>query len=75
MTVGELQEKIERLDPKTTVVAYWESDGKSGSEFFEIADVSLSTGTPMRDVRTGRTGFRLQNDGPAKWLFVQVERA
>lgn len=71
MTVGELGEKIKGLDPKTTVVAYVDRDGEI--EFFEIADVNLSKGTPQRNEHTRKAGFRFHPDGPAEWLFIQVE--
>ena len=75
MTVGELRKTIEGLDPKMTIAAYFESDGERDSEFFDIADVSVGTGTPKRDEKTHRAGFQFQNDGPAKWLFIRVETA
>lgn len=75
MTVGELRKTIEGLDPKMTVAAYFESDGNRETEFFDIADVSVGTGTPMRNEHTRKAGFRFESNGPAKWLLIRVEEA
>ena len=75
MTVGELLKAIEGLDPKMTVAAYFEDDGDRETEFFEVADVSVGTGTPLRNEKTRKAGFRFEHDGPAKWLLIRVEAA
>ena len=73
--VGDLLRAIERLDPKMPVAAYFESDSNRETEFFDIADVSVGTGTPMRNERTHKAGFRFENPGPAKWLLIRLEEA
>jgi hypothetical protein len=75
MTVGELRKTIEGLDPKMPVAAYFESDGNRETEFFDLADVSVGTGTPVRSESTHKAGFRFENTGPAKWLLIRVEEA
>ncbi len=72
MTVAELRDKLAGLDGKTNVVIYRETD--SDTQFFEIADVSLSSGVPKRD-DAGRGGFTFEGSGPATCLFITVEPA
>ncbi len=45
------------------------------TEFFDIADVSVGTGTPVRNERTHKAGFCFEHNGPAKWPLIQVEEA
>lgn len=71
MTVEELRKKLERLEPKTEVVVYRETD--DGTEFFGISDVSLHRGTPRRDEQTHKAGFTFANDGPSVWLFISID--
>lgn len=47
MTVDELRKRLDGFDPKTHVAVYRENE--SGADFFEISDVSLSNGDPLRD--------------------------
>ena len=68
MTVKELRDKLTRLNDKSKVVVYWEN-GKP-HQFFEIDDVSLTKGTPIRDDK-GRARFKF-GDGPANWLFIGI---
>lgn len=75
MTVGDLLKTIEGLDPKMPVAAYFESDGNRETEFFDIAEASVGTGTPVRNERTHKAGFRFEHNGPAKWLLIRVEEA
>jgi hypothetical protein len=70
VTVAELKKKIEALDPKTHIVVYRETE--SGTEFFEISDASLSTGTPRR-FESGKVGFTFDPKGPATWLLISIE--
>lgn len=70
MTVAELQKAIQGLDPKTYIAAYRET--KNGTEFFDIAQATVSTGTPKRHP-DGTVGFTFSHDGPAKWLLITIE--
>jgi hypothetical protein len=71
MTVGELRKRLEGIDPKTDVALYRETH--EGTEFFGITDVSLSTGTPLRNEHTHKAGFRFESTGPATWLLISFE--
>ena len=54
MTVSELREAIDGLDPDTYVVVYLENE--RGTFFYDVAHASLSSGEPRRNA-TGRVGF------------------
>ena len=69
MTVDELRKRLDGLDPKTHIVVYRENE--SGMDFFEISDLSLSTGDALRDEYTRKAGFKFDKDGPATWLFIR----
>jgi hypothetical protein len=71
MTVKELRQKLAKLDGQTRVVVYWE-DGVEQT-FFEIDDVSLAKGEPMRD-KSGKPAFKFDSSGPVEWLFIGVSR-
>jgi hypothetical protein len=73
MTVGELRNRLEGIDPKTDVAVYRETH--EGTEFFDITDVSLSTGTPVRNEHTHKAGFRFESTGLATWLLISFEEA
>jgi len=73
MTVGELKKKLEGIDPKTSVALFRET--RDGAEFFDITDVSLSTGTPVRNEHTHKAGFRFESTGPATWVLISFEEA
>ena len=70
MTVKELTEKLAKLDANMTITAYREDE--SGTDFFEISDVSVSAGTPRR-FDNGKVGFTFKNDGSVKWAFISLE--
>ncbi len=72
MTVGELQKKLEGLEPKTHIVIYSDTEGET--EFFEVSDASLSRGTPKRHA-DGKVGFTFDHTGPATWFFLSIEEA
>jgi hypothetical protein len=71
MEVGELRKKLEGLDPKTQIMIARETD--TGVNFFGVGDVSLATGTPRRDDRTGGLSFTRDQNGLATWLFIGAE--
>ena len=71
MTVGELRKRLEGVDPKTTVAIRRETH--EGEEYFDIGDVSVSTGTPMRNEHTHKAGFRFESTGPVTWLLISIE--
>jgi hypothetical protein len=74
MTVGELRKQLEGIDPKTNVALYRETD--EGTEFFDVTDVSLSTGTTLRNEHTAyKAGFRFESTGLEKWLLISFEAA
>ena len=73
MTVGELRKRLEGIDSKTNIAIYRETH--EGAEFFDVADVSLSTGTPLRNEHTHKAGFRFESTGPATWLLISFEEA
>jgi hypothetical protein len=73
MTVGELRKKLDGLDPKMNVAAYREDE--AGTHFFDVTEVSVHPGTPVRDERTGKAGLRFSHDGPARWLLITFEGA
>ena len=62
MTVGELRKKLEGLDQKINVACYREDE--EGTRFFDITDVSVHTGTAVRNAQTGKPGLRFSPDGP-----------
>jgi hypothetical protein len=72
MSVRELREKLSRFDEGTQVVVYAEEEPKG--QFFEINDISIETGTPMR-AEGGNAAFRFEKGGPASWVFISVSRA
>jgi hypothetical protein len=70
MTVAELQKKLTGLDPKTHIVVNHEAD------LFEITDdVGICAGEPFRHENTRKAGFRAIHNGPAKWLFIDIDHA
>jgi hypothetical protein len=73
MTVGELQKKLDGLDPKTYVVVNHEIDCEMN--LLEITDVALVTGYPRRHEDTRKAGFKFDDEGPATWLFLGVDHA
>lgn len=70
MTVADLQKNLAKFPADTKVVVYWE-DG-SEHQCFGIDDISVHTGTPCRDERTQRAGFKFEGKGPVTWLFVSI---
>jgi hypothetical protein len=70
MTVAELREVIDGLDPDTYVVVYRENE--RGTFFYNVAHASVSSGEPRRDA-TGRVGFQFYEGGHARWLFISIE--
>jgi hypothetical protein len=70
MTVAELNEKLEGLDPKTRIVISRETD--ASLDFFEVGDVSIGVGTASRS-DDGKPRFRFEKDGAARWLFIAAE--
>lgn len=70
MTVAELREALQGLAPETYVAAYRETE--NGTEFFDIAEATVSTGTPRRH-ENGQVGFTFSHDGPARWLLITIE--
>jgi hypothetical protein len=73
MTVAELQKKLDGLDPKTSIVVNHEVDTEMN--LLEITDVALATGHPRRHENTRKAGFTFDKDGPATWLFINVDHA
>jgi hypothetical protein len=71
MTVEELRNKLEGVDPQTKVVVHWEID--HASTYFDVSDLSLRQGTPSRV--QGIAGFTFGKDGSPAWLFIHVEEA
>ena len=72
MTVKELRDKLAGFDANTTIAVYREGD--LDMDFFEISDVSLSSGTPRRH-ENGKAGFTFANDGLVKWALISIEPA
>lgn len=72
MTVRELREKLSQFDEGARVVVYAEDEPKG--QFFEIDDISVGTGSPMR-AEDGNAGFRFEKGGSASWVFISVSRA
>jgi hypothetical protein len=52
-------------------VAYREAE--KGTEFFGIAEATVSTGAPRRH-EDGSVGFTFSHDGPARWLLMTIEK-
>ncbi|HTF69025.1 MAG TPA: hypothetical protein VK638_40730 [Edaphobacter sp.] len=73
MTVAELQKKLDGLDPTTFVVVNHEIDCEMN--LLEITDIALVTGYPRRHEDTRKAGFKFDNEGPVKRLFISVEEA
>jgi hypothetical protein len=73
MTVAELQNKLEGLDPRTYIVVNHEIDGEM--YLLERTDASLATNSPRRHEDTRKAGFTFEKVGPATWLFVSTEEA
>jgi hypothetical protein len=73
MTVQQLKDKLNGMDSKTRVVISREGDRHF--DFFEISDVSLHAGEPSRDEGTRKAEFKFDRNGPATWLFINVEEA
>ena len=46
-----------------------------GTKFFDKTDVSLHTGTPVRNEQTCKAGFRFEDSGLATWLFIIIDEA
>ena len=72
MNIEELRKKLDGLDDKAHVVVYRETEDTT--EFFEISDASLSTGSPLRH-QDGSVGFTFDHNGPATWLLISIEDA
>jgi hypothetical protein len=73
MTVGELKDKLDRLNPKTHVVVNHETDGEM--ELYEVVDVSPAKGRPRRSENTRVAEFEFDDYGPVTWLFIATEKA
>lgn len=73
MTAGELRKRLEGVEPKTTVAIYRQTH--EGAEFFDVTDVSMSTGTPMRNEHTHKADFRFESTGPVTWMLISIEEA
>jgi hypothetical protein len=73
MTVGELREKLDGLNPKIHVVVNHETDGEM--ELYEVADVSRAKGHPRRSGNTRVARFEFDDYGPTTWLFIATEKA
>ena len=73
MTVKELRKKVEGLDPNTQVGVYRETEGKT--EFYDVTDVALQNGNPIRNEESRKAGFTFDNKGPATWLFISIEES
>ena len=73
MTAGELRKRLEGVDPKINVVLYREYG--VGTEFYEITDVSLIKGTPLRNEHTHKAAYRFEDTGPATWSLISFEEA
>jgi len=71
MNVEELRKKLDGVDPKTHVLIARQTN--SDVNFCGVGDVSLATGTPSRDERTGQPRFKLDRNGPATWLLIDAE--
>jgi len=68
VTVGELQKRLAKFPPDTTVVVYWEEGSDS---HFAVDDVSLKTGNPSRGT-DGKPRFKFSQAGPATWAFIEI---
>jgi hypothetical protein len=73
MTVAELLKKLDGLDPKTHIVVNRETDAES--KLFEITNIAICTGESFRDEKTHEARFRAIHNGPARWLFFDIEEA
>jgi hypothetical protein len=75
MTVGELQRRLQEIDPGTQVVVYREDREADRIELFEVTDASLSTGDPIRIEQSGKASFTFDKDGSATWLFISIVKS
>ena len=77
MTVAELKNQLSKLPADAKVVVHWEEGsfrmGADGGVFFEINQVSLHKGTPLRE--NERAGFTFESSGPASWAFISISPA
>ena len=71
MTVEELRQKLEGIDPRTEVVAQWRVDNEP--TYFDVWDASLQKATLSR--LEGIVGFTFGGDGSPAWLFLHVGEA
>jgi len=72
MTVKELRQKLSDSDfeENAKVVVHW---GRNrDSDCLEIRDVAMASGTPDRGPR-GKSVFKFDRGGLAKWIFIKVE--
>ena len=68
MTVGELRNRLEGMDPTVNVVVLRETG--SDSEWYEVMDVSLQKGESS--LKGEKISFTY-GAGPETWLFISVE--
>jgi len=71
MTVEELRQKLEGIDPRTEVVAQWRVDNEP--TYFDVWDASLQKATFSR--LEGIAEFTFGGDGSPAWLFIHIEEA
>jgi hypothetical protein len=69
-TVGELLKKLEKVDPEMFAFAYREDE--NGTHFLGIDDVSVATGTVVRNDETAKPGLTF-SPGPVKRLLIRIE--
>jgi hypothetical protein len=71
MTVGELREKLEGIDPKIKVLVNREQN--HDSNFYDIGDASLSKGAASRF--DGKIRIMFDADGPDRLFLISTEEA
>jgi hypothetical protein len=72
MTVKAPKQKMANMDDEEWVTVMLENG--SGSQFFDVVEVSSQRGTPVRS-SDGEAGCRFESEGAANWTFIEIEKA
>lgn len=69
MTVDELRNLLSSSEGKTQIVV--SCDDSKEVKYFEVGEVSLQKGSPMRD-EDGQPHFEAKSTGSVTWLVINV---